>query len=1319
MLTDEQAARLARMVGSLDAVLLVEVGREAPPPLPGFECFAGLPRPDRSCRGAGKGQGMAAYVRSQWMQYCGVVKRSEYVLWLRFSVPDRGVFFLGCVYIPPISSEVEWRQSDGWVAAFESLHADFQTFQSHGPVFVFGDFNAHTGSADDTGWDSQQVLDSMGAVVTDNLLVQAFPPRCNSDTTKVCEYGRLLLDLCVRSNCVLLNGRAPGDAEGQPTRRAQRSQVASDVPSRGDCSDVSGVTQNAHAHDQIGVPVGVSQGDDGASCGKQRPSKKATAAKVGSVLDYGVVSKSAYDLVTCFEVKTKAFALGVSDHAPLMCVFDMPPPSIAPGLTKCATKAPPSSPTTAKFRCVRWNPDKREQYVNRLHTSECISKRACIISGVKDGTLSAHEACEQWSHIVMSAASTVFGVSSGGQARMHDGRVAKRWFKHCKPQWRALQEAIRSGSTHAHREARTAFNAAKRKAKRHCEKQWHARLLDDLRHNPRRFWTAYKGRKMACMLHDMSAVESHWRALYGSPGQHSLPECGDSVSALVASLASSQGHNSHSAAAAVLNEPFSVEEVESALRKMHNGRMPGPDGMRGELLKGAFVDIPLPEGKTKHVFTLSTDLCELLNAVFRCGQVPTGWCSAYLSTVFKRGNQLDLDCYRGIAVGSALGKLFSMLLEARLSTYCEQQGFRAWGQAGFRHHRRTSDHVFVLKHLVDKCRLQRQHLFVCFVDFRKAYDLVRRDLLMRCLADIGLHGSMLSSIVSMYWQAPMQPKLGGRLGQPFDSTRGVKQGDPLSPLLFGVFFDRIEKWLEQRLPACGVHIRDRLVRVMLYADDLALMAASAVDLQRLLNALHAFCMEYHMEVNISKTEIVVFGYKKYRGTARWWLRDAAGVPQLVPVSKQFKYLGVLFHETQGVKVATDALGSAGRRAMWAMLTQCKDRHISDRGLQVQLFNTLVSPILCYCSEVWGPTLLYGEAQHNKLVDRILNNDLSRVQTLFLRMVACCVRNSTPKQLLLREFGCHPIARVWLRGMLGFYNRVADMQGSELLKQAMLENVSLSTAGGGRSMEHMRKHLWFYRFRGILHILQEHTGVLSDVLAAVDRHSSIKCPTSVLSAFDAWFYQRWEGLPANPRDPSVTSDQIYYCTYDRWLAQTPMAELDMSQPYTWRPAVVQNTAGINKGHVSSLFRFRLGAHDLGVATGRWSGVDRSQRTCVRCESEQLDDEFHMVFECPFYQGIRAGFPSLFASSELAQPQPDGLHVSKFMNQDATLVAAFVHACWLLRCRSGLDSQHILSLPDIVHVLEAGVEYYSTMSESSSLSQEIWHDAVSDDGMFDPP
>jgi hypothetical protein len=108
----------------------------------------------------------------------------------------------------------------------------------------------------------------------------------------------------------------------------------------------------------------------------------------------------------------------------------------------------------------------------------------------------------------------------------------------------------------------------------------------------------------------------------------------------------------------------------------------------------------------------------------------------------------------------------------------------------------------------------------------------------------------------------MITKFGRMAGEPFFSTRGVKQGDPLLPLLLGVFFDRVEQWLEEHARECRVMLGGKLLRLLLYADDLALLASRQEHLQQLLDALSAFCSHYDMEVNVRKS-VVVFGRQRY------------------------------------------------------------------------------------------------------------------------------------------------------------------------------------------------------------------------------------------------------------------------------------------------------------------------------------------------------------------------------------------------------------------------------------------------------------------------
>ncbi|MBW4017180.1 hypothetical protein HG534_13025, partial [Moraxella osloensis] len=114
------------------------------------------------------------------------------------------------------------------------------------------------------------------------------------------------------------------------------------------------------------------------------------------------------------------------------------------------------------------------------------------------------------------------------------------------------------------------------------------------------------------------------------------------------------------------------------------------------------------------------------------------------------GSVYDKDNYRGLAVSNSIGKIFSLCMLRRLDDWSEEFNLRAAGQYGFRSGRGTADASFILNHIVDKYREKKKPLFVAFVDFKKAYDWVNRDLLWDCLARLGVKDPYLSILKSMY-----------------------------------------------------------------------------------------------------------------------------------------------------------------------------------------------------------------------------------------------------------------------------------------------------------------------------------------------------------------------------------------------------------------------------------------------------------------------------------------------------------------------------------------------------------------------------------------
>ena len=92
---------------------------------------------------------------------------------------------------------------------------------------------------------------------------------------------------------------------------------------------------------------------------------------------------------------------------------------------------------------------------------------------------------------------------------------------------------------------------------------------------------------------------------------------------------------------------------------------------------------------------------------------------------------------------------------------------------------------------------------------------------------------------------------------------------------------------------------------------------------------------------------------------------------------------------------------------------------------------------------------------------------------------------------------------------------------------------------------------------------------------------------------------------------------------------------------------------SRAQLRRLAQLRTGSHQLRVETGRWERprVAREQRICQRCQSGEVDDEHHMVFDCPALEEVRVQHAGLFAGSA---------DLRSFLAQESSQVAAFVSA-----------------------------------------------------------
>ena len=137
-----------------------------------------------------------------------------------------------------------------------------------------------------------------------------------------------------------------------------------------------------------------------------------------------------------------------------------------------------------------------------------------------------------------------------------------------------------------------------------------------------------------------------------------------------------------------------------------------------------------------------------------------------------------------------------MILNSRLDKFLEDNRIIDNVQIGFTKNARTSDHMFVMKSLIDKCiNVNGGKLYSCFVDFRKAFDSVIHPGLQVKLKELNINGKFYDIFSSLYNKSRVCVRLGEHRTDLFESKVGVRQGDVLSPNLFKIFINDLPSYL--------------------------------------------------------------------------------------------------------------------------------------------------------------------------------------------------------------------------------------------------------------------------------------------------------------------------------------------------------------------------------------------------------------------------------------------------------------------------------------------------------------------------------------------
>lgn len=999
-------------------------------------------------------------------------------------------------------------------------------------LLVCGDFNAHVGGL-------QEVSDAHAELLAEF-------PELSSPRTAQCKrhnkQGHLLVDIAAVFKCVLATGRVPGDV-GQPTY------------------------------------VG---------CGRQsRP-------------DHVMMSKCLYRAVQSVMVSGENTPRPF-DHCPISVTFGVlcedgshidwsPQPEHVCRPDGCGER-----------RVLRWNPQLAAQYADHIRRDSVM--HAQFVGACEQADI--EKACFCVSALIEHAASAV-GMSKSVSVcatlrQQRAGLAVSRppWFDAaCRARKRELLAAAHAGcAMHAYRFLKQQYRAQTRRSKRAYTRLQRDVVLRRYQLKQPELHAMLRKHKHASQTPLATQAWEQYLSEHFQEQTQGQPPPRQRVPASDMAVPLGRGHPPpatllrQGAARGWVPEPdeFSVPPlypiVQHQVQKMNARASPGFDFIAAPFIKHAVVTQPMG-GRAVQTNVLLPYLVRLFGLMFEKAQIPAAWKVAKLSPLYKRGPLLSPDSYRMLAVSGTMYRLYANVVRDLVTRWCEASHSIPDTQFGFYPGRSTLHPIFILRHLIHAARPSRLH--AAFIDFKQAYDTIPRSHLWQHLKRIRMPSCLLRAITNMYdddWYVLMDGAKTARV-QP---SRGVKQGCPLSPLLFALYINDIGHWVTNGV--CGAKTGSEGVRVthLLYADDLCLVANDERQLQLMLDRLSEYAPAKHLVINAAKSEVVHFNTNANSRVPTFRLGSHA-----LACKDSFRYLGMLFTRRLNMSASADHAVQPFMAAVHRVRDFLRSHELLDRpDVALWLGKVYVLPAGMYASQVWGTPFLRQDREFESAVQMCHLNYLKRVLG---------VKRTAPNWAVLRECGHEPLRFYWFRAAVKLYNSMRG-SNSDLLQRVARADCALRARAPG---------CWTSQLMAALQGLRGGQAYCDAVVRGEPVDLSSFCANLKAQLRSVW-------ADVHGLNPRASSGKLV--AYHNWMAVPLPRRLDS----VFIPKYLR--ADLPRHVVRNVSRFRLRAHHLRVEAVHWSS---GPITCDRCDCNDVQDELHALFFCrsPRVIQLRQKYACLF-------------------------------------------------------------------------------------------
>jgi hypothetical protein len=282
---------------------------------------------------------------------------------------------------------------------------------------------------------------------------------------------------------------------------------------------------------------------------------------------------------------------------------------------------------------------------------------------------------------------------------------------------------------------------------------------------------------------------------------------------------------------------ISREEIREIVRNLKNGKAPGPDEITNEQIKKG------PE-------LLWEMLRRRYNQILKNKKIPRKWKKINIFMIHKKEETNDPDKYRGITLSSVVYKIMTKIIAKRLMERVtegkiidEAQGVGKMEEASYNEAR-------TLHNIIEDANQFNKRVEIGYIDLTKAYDMVETWALDEVLKKMGLPKDFreLMSDINTGTEVAIITDFG--VTERFISTRGVRQGCPLSPVLFCMFLEPLIRWIRNEEEGYRFKNDEELkIEILAYMDDIAIIERDRKEMKKMLEKIEIFCNTYGMEVS--------------------------------------------------------------------------------------------------------------------------------------------------------------------------------------------------------------------------------------------------------------------------------------------------------------------------------------------------------------------------------------------------------------------------------------------------------------------------------------